>query len=118
MATTYLNDPLYASHYCEENVYQLAKSFLAHADLSSESGFVVFVSNATKSTPIWCQKLSEDDNPVVWDYHVIFVVKSHDKRTGSIVVDLDTKLGYPVDFGAYVIKSFQPQRALLPEYQQ
>lgn len=118
MAKSYLNDLLYASHYCEENVYQLAKSFLAHADLSSERGFVVFISNPHKSTPIWCQKLSEDDSPVVWDYHVIFIVKCVDKSTGSIVIDQDTKLGYPVDFGAYVIKSFQPQRALLPEYQQ
>jgi hypothetical protein len=118
MSRPYLSELLYASHYCEENVYQLAKRFLAHADLSSESGFVVFVSNPTKSTPIWCQKLSEDDSPVVWDYHVIFVVKSLDKQAGSVVIDQDSKLGYPIDCGAYIIKSFQPQRKLLPEYQQ
>eukprot|EP01027_Heterolobosea_sp_BB2_P017154 GEZU01024331.1.p1 GENE.GEZU01024331.1~~GEZU01024331.1.p1 ORF type:complete len:197 (-),score=38.88 GEZU01024331.1:27-617(-) len=40
----------------------------------------------------------------VWDYHVIGIFK--DKQNGSVVWDLDTRLGFPVDFVTYILNSF------------
>lgn len=113
----YLEDIQYASHYCEENVYQLARKFLTSVELSAQTGFVVFVSNARKAVPIWQQKLADDDDPVVWDYHVIFVAKEKSSAL-ACVVDQDTRLGFPVDFSRYCFESFRPQKRLQAQYLQ
>jgi hypothetical protein len=113
----YLADILYESHYCEENVYQLARRFVASSDSCDKLGYVVFISNAIKAVPIWQQKLCDSDEPVVWDYHVIFVAKDKAAKC-AVVVDQDSKLGYPVDFTTYALKSFMPQKVLQPKYRQ
>jgi protein N-terminal glutamine amidohydrolase len=119
----------YCSHYCEENVAKLAERFLDVSAKSLPSGnaslaFVVFVSNNAKQTPIWNQKLSaSDDDPVIWDYHVIFVLydsglSNTARKENLFVIDCDTRLGLPVPFADYVDRSFRPSFCLSKTFQQ
>ncbi|KAJ3076295.1 Protein N-terminal glutamine amidohydrolase [Podochytrium sp. JEL0797] len=80
--------------YCEENVLLLLKRITAQND--SQEAFCVFVSNQTKSIPIWHQTRG---NPVVWDYHVIAVVRMPER---TFVLDLDSTLPFPTPFDVYV----------------
>ena len=46
-----------------------------------------------------CQNLQQcDEGLVVWDYHVILIIHQH---SGSIVLDLDSNLEFPVSFDEY-----------------
>ena len=71
---------MYCSHFCEENVYKMACNFVE--DMRSELEncpsvcfFVVFISSECKKTPVWHQKAGVQDEPVLWDYHVVLVAK-------------------------------------------
>jgi len=102
-------DNSYHSHYSEENIYQLAfkyKNQIFDHDGSSES-FVVFVSNDNLHVPLWKQRVSPNpDQPVLWDYHVIFLIRSESELT---VIDLDSTMGYRVPFETYVKETFRPE---------
>lgn len=45
------------------------------------------------------------------DYHVIFV---HSTRAETSVYDLDSRLGFPCEFGRYVESTFRDDRQLRP----
>jgi len=125
----------YTSCYCEENVWKLCEEIARRLRVVDEEVegklpgseaerlfsrcFAVFVSNPTKSVPIWCQRASADPRavPVVWDYHVILVVRGSSSSSpsssspssspsSSSVYDLDTILPFPETFSAYFDQSF------------
>ncbi|KAH6559617.1 hypothetical protein KP509_1Z000800 [Ceratopteris richardii] len=79
--------------------------------------FVVFISNAKKQVPLWCQKAgsSREDGIVIWDYHVICVQRKSSSE--ALVWDLDTTLGFPEAFSQYVAKTFRPWLELHPDFQ-
>lgn len=55
----------------------------------------------TLQVALWNQKLSEELGcPVIWDYHVVAVLRSRNISTSvqSWVYDFDTRLGIPVTF--------------------
>ena len=86
---------LYTSHYCEENIYLLAKKKLESLPIDdSLEFFVVFISNPLKQIPLWHQKL-QINQPVIWDYHDILLEKCVGKL--SYIYDMDTKLSYPIN---------------------
>ena len=92
--TASAGDYLYAPFFCEENVWHLAR----HPDFSSRPRLVVFVSNERRQCPLWGQRAAEKDGPVVWDYHVILVVKTlaagdASRQSEAEVVDLDCVAG-------------------------
>ncbi|KAJ4495624.1 N-terminal glutamine amidase-domain-containing protein [Lentinula lateritia] len=95
-------DAAYTSHWCEENVYLLIQSFSRDSSLSEDwDVFAVFISNHSKTVALWNQKLSEELGcPVIWDYHVVAVLRSRNISTSvqSWVYDFDTRLGIPVTF--------------------
>ena len=125
-------------------MYKLAEKFCAlindpHGEdplkLHQFSGFVVFISNPNRQTPIWCQKSAKSsDAPVIWDYHVIFLLtRTEDAKqvrstadhhvlskpvSATFVIDLDTNLGYPVLFDHYVKSSFRPEIKLRKYFKQ
>jgi hypothetical protein len=72
---------LYTSKFCEENVYQMI--------LKLNSSFpsllyAVFISSDCKMTPIWHQlSARENSTPVLWDYHVVLLVKGYSLDTLS-----------------------------------
>lgn len=96
---------------------------------------MIFISSESKQTPIWYQQLgSGSDKPVVWDYHVIFVLKDLNSNNNncssklqqqqqttannSVIIDLDTVLGSCASCYEYIKQSFQPQLALRFQYKQ
>ncbi|EEB89981.1 hypothetical protein MPER_11870, partial [Moniliophthora perniciosa FA553] len=59
--------------------------------------YAVFISNATRTVALWDQKLTQEPGiPVVWDYHVILVLRSRFKNPEDQLVawvyDFDTTL--------------------------
>jgi hypothetical protein len=93
---------LYTKCYCEENVYHLIKLLSTVSTL--EKTFAVFISNPTRSIPIWCQKSSLDGQPVIWDYHVICLAKSKE----WVIFDFDTTLPNPASFTDYITHALRP----------
>ncbi|KAJ3864055.1 N-terminal glutamine amidase-domain-containing protein [Lentinula novae-zelandiae] len=94
-------DAAYTSHWCEENVYLLIQSFSRGSSLSED--WDVF------AVALWNQKLSEELGcPVIWDYHVVAVLRSRNISTSvqSWVYDFDTRLGIPVTFDTYLVQTF------------
>jgi hypothetical protein len=97
----------YQPLYCEENVWWLCQE----ARLSPLPRWVAFVSNPARQLPMWRQRAAGGDGPVVWDYHVILVV-----RDGSLWVhDLDTTLPRPCRLPRYLDESF-PALVELPPH--
>lgn len=116
-------DAVYTGCYCEENIYFLAQAFSADPDTAKYWDiFVVFISNRSKTVALWCQKLAnESHRPVVWDYHVVLVLRlrNHvlsqdvrcaptvDETTHSWVYDFDTILDLPCALQEYLDKTFE-----------
>lgn len=119
-------DAVYTSYYCEENIYLLAQSFSTDPDIiGTWDIFVVFISNSNKKVALWCQKLASAPQwPVVWDYHVVLVLRPRDHvlprnapeadgvtvldgRTRSWTYDFDTCLDVPCTLQDYLNKTFE-----------
>ncbi|KAH9926113.1 N-terminal glutamine amidase-domain-containing protein [Fomitopsis serialis] len=121
------HDSIYTSCYCEENVYLLAKAFASKAEEDADWPWqvsVVFISNHGKTVALWNQKARE--GVVVWDYHVILVLRSRDHMQSSEqdpthredgerrtepaedgwVYDFDTRLTVPSRWTDYVSNTF------------
>lgn len=134
-----IDEALYASQFCEENIYQLSVKFLNwNNDLINNNvkydiynGYVVFISNDEEAIPLWKQRSSKSDKePVMWDYHVIFIVEKEKRALSSLndiksffsnitlppkeadmnnkstifekyVYDLDSTLSFPIESSIY-----------------
>ena len=98
--------------YCEENVWRLAYRQRHFSSLhgSVSNSWVVFISNAIKSVPMFYQRASPDPNrSVCWDYHVILVVSNPAAQAPQhafLVYDLDSRLPYPCPLTEYLQFSF------------
>lgn len=91
---------LYTPFYCEENVYMLAKRLAETGAADVADLTAVFISNPTRSVPLWRQKAGKGhEGLVVWDYHVILV----QSRPGgeAVVWDLDSLLPFPTLLQVY-----------------
>jgi len=149
----------YTSCYCEENVWKLCEEIERRSskdkdkDDSSRTNedplsrtYAVFISNPSKSVPIWCQRSSKNPRsvPVVWDYHVILIYRgkeavkkdvkdrepssppssslssssppSSSLSSSSWVYDLDTILPFPESFTTYFDESFGNEEELKPRF--
>jgi len=93
--------------YCEENVWRLAYRKTQQQTLQNKY-IVVFISNATKSVPMFFQTAaSAADKPCCWDYHVILVSVAHNEDSQQVLVwDLDSRLPYPCPLADYLEQSF------------
>jgi hypothetical protein len=112
----------YASHYCEENVYKFIERLYSDTNIEENENlkvYAVLISNEQKKTLVWMQRLNvdDDDDPIVWDYHVVVLITSSDLAT-QLVFDYDSVLPYPSHSAEYIMKSFRPQLRLRPEFQQ
>jgi hypothetical protein len=123
----------YTSCYCEENVYNIGKYIHQNDIFPLSDCFVVFISNTSKSVCLWQQKSSSSKNaPVIWDYHVIFLLrKSTDSQFKisasssipnsasciTVVYDKDSSLPFPCAFDRYVEHAFRPEISLKPQFQ-
>lgn len=90
---------LYASCYCEENVYKLGEVIVSRAPAKLDNSYAVFITSLNMQVPMWCQRASISEmKPVVWDYHVILL-------HNGFIYDLDTTLSYPCLVEEYLLKS-------------
>jgi hypothetical protein len=116
-AFEFSRDALYCSHFCEENVWHLCQKFVvtrdycnekgeSNADNAEEEGYAVIITSKSRMTPIWRQKLSQSpEKPVLWDYHVVFLVSRMGKS--SVIFDHDTTLGFVTEAASYCQLSFK-----------
>ncbi|KAJ7343627.1 N-terminal glutamine amidase-domain-containing protein [Mycena albidolilacea] len=92
-------ETVYTPFYCEENIYLLCEAFIAQ----QEDASVIIVSNELKTVALWNQKLSE--SVVVWDYHVVLLVRSRDQQ--HWIYDFDTRLPFPCLMQDYLSHTFR-----------
>ncbi|XP_033127443.1 protein N-terminal glutamine amidohydrolase-like isoform X1 [Anneissia japonica] len=96
-----LNDCIYTSCYCEENVWKLCEKLRDEGRLQQlQDVSAIFISNDAKKIPLWEQKCVDEGQVVVWDYHVILV--HQEAGAESQVYDLDTRLPFPCRFKYYL----------------
>jgi len=110
---------LRCAFYCEENVWRLAHRKMCTTTKQRNHAFsyyVVFISNESKSVPMFHQLASQspEDTPCVWDYHVILL--GFDPEIGEVwVYDVDTTLTpYPLPLDHYLSRSFSDQLTETP----
>ncbi|CAE1291833.1 NTAQ1 [Acanthosepion pharaonis] len=63
--------------------------------------------------PIWQQKIQKSEDPVVWDYHVIFLWKN---GLNTYVYDLDSCLPFSCKFEIYLKEAIKQDSLFQPEY--
>jgi hypothetical protein len=122
----------HVSCYCEENVYKLCQDVSSRHSGEINKCFVVFVSNPSRTVPLWRQRSGKDeDRLVIWvgrliivllidenalfqDYHVIFLY--HPEPEKCLVYDLDSELPFPTYVHKYVTETFRTDHILKPDY--
>lgn len=99
---------LYASRYCEENVWQLAQA----PELAGLQRSAVFITNARKTCALWHQRSAQaPGEPVLWDYHVVLLTEGDAPR----LWDLDSDLPFPSPALDYLSATFPFAGSLPPE---
>ncbi|KAK9752504.1 N-terminal glutamine amidase [Popillia japonica] len=108
-------DCSYVSCYCEENVYKLCQEVMSKHSTEVSKCFVVFISNHSRTVPLWRQRAGRDeDRLVIWDYHVVFLY--HPEPDKCLVFDLDSELPFPTYVHKYITETFRTDHILKPDY--
>ncbi|KAJ8273121.1 hypothetical protein GJAV_G00097680 [Gymnothorax javanicus] len=105
---------MYTSCYCEENVWKLCEYVRTQNEGNLDHIYAVFISNERRMIPIWKQKSSHGDQPVIWDYHVILLHQGPVAQ--SCIYDLDTTLPYPCQFNVYMNEAFRSEDFIKPAF--
>jgi hypothetical protein len=102
--------PAYCPFYCEENIWQLCADQRGLLGVGGDRR-VLMISNAARRVAMWGQRISSDPElPVVWDYHVIMLL-----RRGGLwnAWDLDARDPTPRPATRWLEDSFR-ETGLLP----
>jgi hypothetical protein len=87
---------LYQAFYCEENVWQLART--------RTEGAALFITNRLRRVAFRHQRRAPAaDAVMMWDYHVVWLEPS---TLGDVVYDFDTTLPWPTPLKHYLEASF------------
>ncbi|EPS40887.1 hypothetical protein H072_5240 [Dactylellina haptotyla CBS 200.50] len=126
---------LYASCYCEENIYKFIEKHVPASSLKNYT--VLFLSNSRQRLALFSQQLQTVSvNPVIWDYHVILayhpdhtleeLLRRSDRTnaveeiangsegltpepTKTYIYDFDTTVPtFPCPFSTYFSETFSP----------
>lgn len=103
----------YAACFCEENIWQLGKSLVAQG-ISIAAMHAVVLSNSNRNIALLQQRAALPGNIMMWDYHVILLLKNADKEW---ILDFDTRLPFASLRNNYALKSFIPSTQLAQEFQ-
>ncbi|KAF5299580.1 hypothetical protein FQR65_LT09385, partial [Abscondita terminalis] len=99
----------------EENVYKLCQEVKKNHANELAKCFAVFISNSSRTVPLWRQRAGKDDDKlVIWDYHVIFLYQPEPDK--CLVYDLDSELPFPTYVHKYVTETFRTDQILKPDY--
>ncbi len=92
----------YQPYYCEENIWQLAKTISRKKEgvKAEEEAEVWFLINKDQTVATAQQRAVDANSLVIWDYHVVYYspVKG--------VFDFDTRCSFPCEVGVYLQTSF------------
>ncbi len=103
----------YQAYYCEENIWQLA----SEPTFANVEGYAVFVSNPDKACALWHQRACTTPwEPVLWDYHVIYLAATGSPSSPWQIWDLDTLLGMPIPLADYLTQTFAMLDEIHPSY--
>jgi len=91
------SDYLYTKLFCEENIWQLAKS-LIKSGIDEQNINVIFICNQNKHIAIFNQLTIESNQAVIWDYHVILMLRI---KQSVCVFDFDSRLSFPSSINDY-----------------
>jgi protein N-terminal glutamine amidohydrolase len=89
----------YQPFYCEENIWWLCQA----EELAGRERWVAFITNEARCVGLMHQRAANPSELVTWDYHVIVIARAGERLE---VWDLDTRLGLPVELGAYLDETF------------
>jgi len=105
------NDFLYQPYYCEENIWHLCQN------PPLRESEVIFVSSKGDAFPMLNQRVTSNPQiPILWDYHVILLVKSdNNDAEHNQIVDFDTTLPFVTDISTYFSQSFLDTKLLRPD---
>jgi len=106
-------DYIYTPYFCEENIWQLCRSFISQG-IDKDQLDILFLSNNKKQIVLLNQQLGSPGEVVVWDYHVI--LKYCPDAYTSMIFDFDTRLPFPVDWQRYQLATFPDPRQLDSDY--
>ena len=101
----------YTAYFCEENIWWAARD-LVDAGCDASHMQVLLFTNPSASVMLCNQRAAPEGEATVWDYHLVLQARI----AGAVqILDLDTRLDFPVSREAYVQNTF-PRQAALPEY--
>ncbi len=103
----------YTPLFCEENIWHLARS-LIDQKVDADKLSIAFVSNPEQHVAIFNHKSTRNQQPTIWDYHVILI--RHDQHP-ALVYDFDSLCSFPEELGQYLNTCFPPTLTIHPEYQ-
>lgn len=95
------SDYCYTALFCEENIWHLTRS-LIDKGIKDEDIHIIFLSNKNKHIAVFNQLSAKCQQAVIWDYHVILMVKikqSHD------IFDFDSRLPFATHYEFYIKNS-------------
>lgn len=103
----------YTPLFCEENIWLLARHFIAQG-IDADKLTIVFISNSQQQVAVFNQCNGPADQPIIWDYHVILL---SNKSGHYQVYDFDSLAPFPCHIERYLAASFQPQLQIADAYQ-
>lgn len=104
-----ISDLTYTPLFCEENIWKFLD--YCQTDNTIKPLDVIFIINPDKTVVLFDQKLSPDNEPVIWDYHVIL---SATYKQQTVIFDFDSRRPFPDPINSYFTRTF-PSWSLLPE---
>ncbi len=103
------NNYIYTSLFCEENIWKLIESL--YMKPLAKPIEVLFIINHTNSVAIFEQNHAVNNNPVIWDYHVVLLAQI---EKNHMILDFDSCCEFPTLVSTYFSLTF-PENTLLIE---
>ena len=102
----------YTPYFCEENIWWLARNLVDAGYDQSEMRVLLF-SNPWQSVALMKQRASVQGGPVIWDYHVVLMVRTDNVQR---ILDFDTLLDFDASCSDYLLNTFPVQSGLPKHY--
>jgi len=96
-----INSYIYTPLFCEENIWKLIETLYLNKTVNPID--VLFIINRSSSIAIFNQKRCINQQPVIWDYHVILTAHI---ENSTVVFDFDSKCKFPVNIKKYFNDTF------------